>query len=138
VLYAFVQDVASSWQQYERVTAAMVEPVPSGLILHVAGPTDEGFRIIDIWENEEAWQRFQAERLAPAIAAFGGPARPEPTFRDLHPAHVVLGHPSARGDTERKARGGGSTSESPHLPGRGRRRHCDDLGSSSATAPRRC
>jgi len=106
VVYAFVQDVASSWEQYERVTAAMVEPVPSGLILHVAGPTDEGFRIIDIWENEEAWQRFQAERLAPAIAALGGPARPEPTFRDLHPAHVVLGHPSARGDAERKARGG--------------------------------
>ena len=106
MVYAFVQDVASSWEQYERVTAAMVEPVPSGLMLHVAGPTDEGFRIIDIWENEEAWQRFQAERLAPAIAAFGGPARPEPTFRDLHPAHVVLGHPSARGDAERKARGG--------------------------------
>ena len=46
--YAFVQDVASSWDQYERVTARLVEPAPSGLILHVAGPTDEGFRIIDV------------------------------------------------------------------------------------------
>jgi len=73
--YAFVQDVASSWEQYERVTAAMVEPVPAGLILHVAGPTDEGFRIIDVWESEEAWQRFRAERLAPAIAAPGGAGR---------------------------------------------------------------
>ena len=56
--YAFVQDVASSWEQYEHFAAALVEPAPDGLILHVAGPTDEGFRIIDVWESEEAWQDF--------------------------------------------------------------------------------
>ncbi len=89
--YAFVQDVASSWDQYERVTARLVEPAPSGLILHVAGPTDEGFRIIDVWESKAAWQHFQAERLAPAIAALGGPSRPEPTFRELQPVHIVVG-----------------------------------------------
>ena len=88
--YAYVQDVASSWEQYELFAGALVDPPPAGLILHVAGPTDEGVRIIDIWESEEAWDQFRAERLAPAIAALGGPARPEPTFRDLHPAHVVL------------------------------------------------
>jgi hypothetical protein len=91
VAYALVQDVASTWEQYERVTAPTVEPLPEGLILHVAGPTDEGFRIIDVWETKEAWQRFQAERVAPAVAALGGPARPEATFRDLHAAHVVAG-----------------------------------------------
>src|SRR6266480_2925853 len=90
VTYAFVQDVASTWEQYERVAAPTVEPPPDGLILHVAGPTDEGFRIIDVWESKQAWQDFRAQRLAPAIAAFGGPSRPEPTFRDLRPAHVVL------------------------------------------------
>jgi hypothetical protein len=52
---------------------------------------DEGFRTIEVWESEQAWEHFQAERLAPAIAALGGPARPEPTFRGLHPAHVVVG-----------------------------------------------
>jgi hypothetical protein len=88
--YAFVQDVASSWEQYERFAAALVEPAPPGLILHVAGPTDEGFRIIALWESEEAWQDFRAGRLAPAIAALGGPSRPAPTFRDLHPTHVVI------------------------------------------------
>jgi hypothetical protein len=89
--YAFVQDIASSWEEYERVFARLTEPAPRGLILHLAGPTDEGFRIIDVWESEPAWQRFQAERLQPAVAALGGPSRPEPTFRDLHAAHLVLG-----------------------------------------------
>jgi hypothetical protein len=95
VAYAYVQDVASSWEQYERVAAALVDPPPAGLIAHVAGPTDEGVRIIDIWETEVAWKQFQAERLAPAIAALGGPARPEPTFRELRPEHVVLRQPEA-------------------------------------------
>ena len=43
--------------------AALAGPVPEGLILHAAGPTDEGFRIIALWECEEAWQRFVADRL---------------------------------------------------------------------------
>jgi len=90
VAYAYVQDVASSWDHYQQVAAGLIDPLPEGLIAHVAGPTDEGVRIIDVWESEEAWERFQAERLAPAIAALGGPARPEPTFRDLHPEHVVF------------------------------------------------
>jgi hypothetical protein len=90
VTYAYVQDVASSWDQYERITAPLVNPPPKGLVVHLAGPTDEGVRIIDVWESEEAWERFRAERLAPAIAALGGPPRLEPTFRDLHPAHVVV------------------------------------------------
>jgi hypothetical protein len=89
--YAFVQDIASSWEQYERVAAGLSEPAPAGLIVHLAGPTDEGFRVIAIWESEAAWQAFRAERLQTAIAALGGPSRPEPTFRDLHATHVVFG-----------------------------------------------
>jgi hypothetical protein len=88
--YAYVQDVASSWEHYEQVAAGLVDPPPSGRLVHVAGPTDEGVRIIDVWESEEAWEQFRSERLAPAMAALGGPSCPEPTFRDLHPEHVVL------------------------------------------------
>ena len=89
--YAFVQDIASSWEQYERVAAGLTDPAPEGLILHLAGPTDEGFRIIDVWESEQAFKRFQAERLQPAVAALGGLSRPAPTFRDLHAGHLVVG-----------------------------------------------
>lgn len=94
--YAFVQDVPASWQHYRQTVARLLEPVPVGLILHVAAPTAEGVRVL--WENERAWQRFRAERLAPAIAALGGPARPESTFRDLHPEHIVSRQAVLRGD----------------------------------------
>jgi hypothetical protein len=91
VAYAFVQDIASSWEQYELVTAPLLDPAPVGLILHLAGRTEEGFRIIDIWQDVEAFELFQAERVQPAIAAIGGPNRPEPAIRDLQSAHLVLG-----------------------------------------------
>ena len=70
--YAFVQDIASTWEQYQRITASLVEPAPPGLILHVAGPTDEGFRIIDVWEDEASLTRFQPGRLFPALAKVTG------------------------------------------------------------------
>ena len=85
--YAFVQDIAATWQQYERFASAIAGR-PEGLVLHVAGPTDEGFRIIGVWESESAWERFRAElQLEPAPP---GPTTPT-TFRALQPKHVVYG-----------------------------------------------
>jgi len=110
VAYAFVQDVAASWEQYGRVAAALVEPAPAGLLLHVAGPTDEGFRTVDIWESEDAWSRFQTERLAPAIAALGGPARPEPTFRGVQAGHLVFGEAITSHTVGKKERSRGDSS----------------------------
>lgn len=60
--YAVVHDVPASWEHYEALAAALADPVPSGLLFHVAGPTDEGFRVIDIWASREDWQRFRAGR----------------------------------------------------------------------------
>src|SRR5689334_16561353 len=88
--YAFVQDVAVSWVHYEQVAAQLIDPAPEGLILHLAGPTDEGVRTIDVWEDEQAWRQFHRDHLAPAIAALGGPARPQATFRELRPSHIVM------------------------------------------------
>ena len=40
----------------ERANPHSLDPRPGGLILHLAGPTDEGFRIIEVWESEAAWR----------------------------------------------------------------------------------
>ena len=101
--YAFMQDIAASWHDYDRIMAATFDPIPFGLIAHLAGPTDEGIRIINVWESEQAWQAFQTGRLAPAISAQGGHPLAAPRFRDVQPAHVVFG-PSASGSDTRAAR----------------------------------
>jgi hypothetical protein len=97
VPYAVVQDVPTNWHDYERISADAVEPVPIGLILHVAGPTDEGIRVIEVWDGERAWERFRAERLAPVLAALADTTTRQPRFRDLHALHLVLGVPSPSG-----------------------------------------
>ncbi|MBD0329756.1 MAG: hypothetical protein ICV64_06600 [Thermoleophilia bacterium] len=88
--YAFVEDVAASWERYARFAAAFAGPSPPGLIVHVAGPTDEGFRIIGVWESEADWLRFLRDRLDGALSAPPALLAP-PAFRSLRPIHVVFG-----------------------------------------------
>jgi hypothetical protein len=90
--YAVVHDVAASWHEYQHIAAALTGTVPDGLILLVAGPTDEGFRLISVWDNEQAWRDFHSQRLQPAIAALRRRNAHEPAVRDLHPIHIVIGH----------------------------------------------
>lgn len=87
--YALVEDVPASWEQYS-VVARSIGHMPPGLLLHVAGPTDEGFRIIEVWETEADWIRFSADRdlalrlVDPVVAA-------RTVVRDLRALHVVVG-----------------------------------------------
>ena len=83
--YAVVEDVAASWESYEQVAAEVERRTPEGLILYAAGRTDEGVRIIEVWESEEAWQRFAA-----GGDRSDGLAAPR-YVRDLRPTHLVLG-----------------------------------------------
>jgi len=48
----------------------------AGLLVHVAGQGPNGFRVVDVWESEEAFQRF-AEKLLPITKAIGIEGQPE-------------------------------------------------------------
>jgi hypothetical protein len=87
--YALVQDVPASWEQYHGI-ARSLERLPPGLLLHVAGPTDEGFRIIEVWESELAWRQF-APDLASALGSVDADVGPRTVVRDLRAAHLVIG-----------------------------------------------
>ena len=53
---------------YDEIDARLdLTDPPAGLIVHTAGFDDEAgvFRIFDVWESEEAGQRFQDERVDP-------------------------------------------------------------------------
>lgn len=86
--YALVQDVPASWERYQSLAAAIAEPVPAGLILHVAGQTDEGFRTIEVWETREAWERFEAGLHARGVVLDQG-ALVAPTLRELDVLDLV-------------------------------------------------
>jgi hypothetical protein len=80
--YALVTDIPVSWAAYEELAAAALDELPAGLIVHAAGPTDEGVRMVDVWQSEDAYRAFREERLLPLLAR--RPGAPKLTFlRDV-------------------------------------------------------
>jgi len=55
-----------------------------GLLFHAAGQSDSGFRVVDVWESEEAVQRL-AQRLTPIMDEVGITDPPE-----IYPAHTFV------------------------------------------------
>ena len=55
-----------------------------GLVAHIAGNTGSGFRVVDVWESEEAFRRF-GDALAPVMKAIGIDAQPQ-----VYPAHTIV------------------------------------------------
>jgi hypothetical protein len=47
-----------------------------GLLAHVAGQGQDGFRVVDVWESEDAFRRF-GEKLLPVLQSVGVEGQPE-------------------------------------------------------------
>ena len=79
---------------YDRVNAqAGVEgDPPAGLLFHCAGALDGGWQILDVWESREDAQRFDTERLLPAIESVTGTRPPGPVSgQQEYELHTVIG-----------------------------------------------
>ena len=55
-----------------------------GLLAHVAGQAASGFRVVDVWESEEAFARF-GDHLIPILRDMGVQSQPE-----VYPAHTFV------------------------------------------------
>jgi hypothetical protein len=61
---------------------------PEGIISHVAGATDGGWCVVDLWESQQHFDRFFAERLGPAIEAVGTIPPPAVTAFAVYNTHA--------------------------------------------------
>jgi hypothetical protein len=59
---------------------------PVGALFHVAGPMTGGWRVVDVWESAEAFQRFSEERIVPTVMKIGITTQPRV---EVYPAHNV-------------------------------------------------
>ena len=87
--YVLIEDVPASWERYEPI-ARSLGTRPPGLLLHVAGPTDEGFRIVEVWESEADWLAF-ADAMGLALAGADAGGRTQAIVRTVSTAHDVIG-----------------------------------------------
>ena len=77
------EQVVRSMMGKERAESPSDWPT-EGLLVHAAGEGPNGFRVVDVWESEEAAQRF-GEQLAPHLQEAGITAEPE-----IYPAHTFV------------------------------------------------
>ena len=73
-LCMIVENAGQSQEQSEQVMAHVrsTGPVPpEGARLVLAGPANPGWRVISVWDSEQARDAFFAERLAPAYESAG-------------------------------------------------------------------
>jgi len=74
-MYGVMQDMpAVTEAEYRLVEQHLGPDRPAGLVAHVAGPTADGWRVINVWNSEDDFRRFQSERLmrASGLAAQAG------------------------------------------------------------------
>jgi len=74
--------------QYEKVNEIMGirgdEDAPEGLVQHVAATSDDGVVIVDVWESQEALDRFFQERLGAALEQGGLGSDAPPRRHEVH------------------------------------------------------
>lgn len=85
-----VQGPSFTQDKYEegarRLTGGKLPESPSdwpvdGLLVHAAGQGAQGFRVVDVWESEEACNKF-GEIIGPILQDLGVDEAPE-----VYPAH---------------------------------------------------
>ena len=74
--------------QYDQVIEKMgFRPAgagaPSGLF-HWVTKTDDGIRVVDVWETKEAFEKFAQDEIGPRTQEVGIPSPPEIQFFELH------------------------------------------------------
>lgn len=74
--------------QYDQVIEKMGfrpgGPGAPGGLFHWVTKTDNGIRVVDVWESREQFEKFGAEKVGPITAQVGVPAPPKITFFEVH------------------------------------------------------
>src|SRR5882762_11700179 len=68
-------------QQYEQVIGAIFPggKLAEGILVHLAGPTENGWRVVNVVRSQEQFEEFAREKLVPATQDVGD-APPLMTF----------------------------------------------------------
>jgi hypothetical protein len=73
--YGVVYNVPAPVEMYDAVHAKVLEQgggSVQGLLCHLARATADGFQVVEIWENKELCDRYNADIVDPAIARAQG------------------------------------------------------------------
>ena len=74
--------------QYDQVIQKMGltqgGPMPSGGMSHWVAKTDDGIRVVDVWESKEQFEKFAQEKIGPFSQEVGVSGPPKMEFFEVH------------------------------------------------------
>jgi hypothetical protein len=75
-------------EQYDQILEKMgLEPggdTPPEAVFHWVAETDNGIKVVDVWETREAFDRFAEEQIGPYSAEVGLPNPPQTRHHEIH------------------------------------------------------
>ena len=78
----------STLDQYDQVIEKMgLTPqgkVVPGALFHWSHKTDDGFRVIDVWESREQFDKFAEEQIGPFTQEVGMTTPPDVKYVDVY------------------------------------------------------
>lgn len=85
---AIIQDFpGGTTAHYDEISEKMglaANELPDGAISHWVAATDDGMRVVDVWESQAAFDKFAADRLGPASAQVEGVPQPTITVYEVY------------------------------------------------------
>jgi hypothetical protein len=72
--------------QYDEVMRMMDlgDTPPAGALFHWVAATDDGIKVVDVWETLDQFNRFAGEHIMPNAAKAGFDGPPETTTHEVH------------------------------------------------------
>jgi quinol monooxygenase YgiN len=79
-------EAAQLYEPLNRELGVHKDKLPDGLIHHFATRTKDSFNIFEVWESQEAFDRFANDHLLPALKKLVGEqaSHMQPTFGQLY------------------------------------------------------
>jgi hypothetical protein len=76
---------------YDEVSARVLpnDQLPEGCYVHIAGPSNFGWRVITVWDSVEQFEKFRSEKLVPALKEVSGDDFVAPTIQP-DPVHRII------------------------------------------------
>ena len=81
------EETDRSTTNYDAINERLMQREPAdGFLVHTAGFTGNGFRIFEVWESREDFERFTQEVLMPIVSEVAGSdsRMPDLTVYELH------------------------------------------------------
>jgi hypothetical protein len=76
---------------YDEVSVRVLPEgqLPEGCQVHIAGPSNFGWRVITVWDSVEQFEQFRSEKLIPALREVAGDDLVAPTIQP-DPVHKLI------------------------------------------------